>query len=203
MKNMKLLGLLVIAAAALMAFVGTASATELTSPKGTKLEVGAVVKAQSEGSITLDGTVKITCTNVTGDGKITNAGGPSATVDGLPNLVVWTGCGSGDTITVLKTGSGELHSLGGGEGTLTSSGAEITVQLHRSVLGFPITTHCIYRTENTHVGRVKDSSVTGSTPTVEIGTTPIAQVATDGACGNDAVLTGNVVVSSPDLVYID
>jgi len=202
MKYTKLLGLLAVAAAALMAVVGTASATELTSPKGTKLGVGTVVKAENEGTIKLDGTVEIACQRVTGSGSITNAGGPSATVNGLPNLVEWTQCGS-DTITVISQGSGELHSLGGGEGTLTSSGAEITVVLHRTIFGFPVTTHCIYKTENTHVGRAKDSSVTGGAATVEIGTSPIPQVKTDAACGENAQLTGNVVVTSPTTVYID
>lgn len=202
MKLTKLLGLLAVAAAALMAVVGTASATELTSPKGTKLGVGAVVKAESEGGITLDGAVNISCKQAAGEGEITNAGGQTATVNGLPNLVTYQECGN-DTVSVISTGSGELHSLGNGTGTLTSSGVEVTVMLHRTVFGFPITTHCIYVTENTHVGTLKDSSVTGGKATAEIGSSAIPQVPTDGACGETAELTGNAVVTSPETLYID
>jgi hypothetical protein len=201
MKYMKTFGLLAVAAAALMVFTGTASATELTSPKGTKLGVGAVVKAVST-NFTLHSTVTITCQEASGEGKITNAGGAAATVGGLPNLVEYRGC-SPDTVTVLSTGSGEVHSLGGGTGTLTSSGAEVTVTVHRSVLGFPVTTHCIYRTENTHVGTVTDSSVTGGAAVAHIGSSAIPQQPTDGACGETATLTGSATVTSPNPIYID
>jgi len=202
MKCAKTLGLLAIAAAALMALVGTASATELTSPKGTKLGAGTIIKAETEGTFKLDGSIEITCQKASGEGEITNAGGSSATVVGGGLLGSLSECGN-DTVTVLDEGTGEIHNLGGGKGSLTSNGAEVTTLIHRFIFGFPITTHCIFATNNTTVATIKDSSLTGGTPTVEAGSANIPQKETDGACGSSAVLTGNAIVTSPDLVYLD
>jgi hypothetical protein len=181
MKYMKMLGLLAVAAAALMAFVGTASAT-VTSPAGTAY-AGNIVSSSSNTS--LDGSVKVSCTSSTVEGDPSSAGATSGTISKL----TFANCGN-DTVKVNANGSLAISS----SGTVTSTGAEVTVQLHRTVLGFPVTTHCIYKTNNTSVGTLTE----GVSPAVlHIGSSPIPEVATDGACGNDAVWTGSYTVSTP------
>lgn len=202
MKYMKMFGWLVVVASVLMVFAGIASATELTSPKGTKLEKGAVIEAELEGAVQLDGTIDIQCQKAGGDGEVTNAGGPSDTVTGFAVFGTFSECGK-DTVTVLETGTVEIHSLGNGNGTLTSSDAEVTVQVHRTIFGFPITTHCIYATNHTDIGVVTGTGTTGGKATHDIGSAPIPQIETDGACGESAILTGTLVVTAPEALYVD
>lgn len=205
MKYVKMLGLLAMAAAAVMAFVGSASAATLTSPTGTVLGTGTVIKAAAEGVTKLDGSVDVACNESHVEGTVTNAGGgvPTQTVEGNITKLEFTGCAK-DTVNVLAGGSLSIHSLGNGNGTLTSTGAIVTVQLHRTLLGFPITTHCIYVTNNTHIGTVTGSHNTASgTATLDIDSALIPQEPTDGACGENAEWTGSYEVTEPDPLYID
>lgn len=104
MKNMKMLGLLAVAVAAMSSVAGTASATELTSPKGTKVVVGTKMKAEAVGPISLTGTITITCQKASGEGELTNAGGPGKPVEGVPVFTNISECGS-STITTLQKGT--------------------------------------------------------------------------------------------------
>jgi ABC-type glycerol-3-phosphate transport system substrate-binding protein len=75
MKYLKILGLAAIAAAALMAFAGTASATTLTSPKGTIVKTGTVIHAVSEGHVVFDPPFSKSECNLTIEGTTSNEGG--------------------------------------------------------------------------------------------------------------------------------
>lgn len=178
MKYVKMFGLLVIGAAAPMAFAGTASAT-ITSPAGTaytgniqmtaplvEFETGGNVKCHSvlEGSVTKgETTVPIT-------------------------KLVFSACGS-DTFSVLKKG----HMFIASNGTVSLSGTEYTKMLHRTIFGFPLTTHCILRLENTSIGTLTE----GVSPAeVHFGSSVIPNVETDGEC-SDAVITGDYTVTTP------
>ncbi|HST68080.1 MAG TPA: hypothetical protein VLI94_00290 [Solirubrobacterales bacterium] len=176
MKYVKMLGLLAIAATALMAFAGTASAT-LTSPAGTKY--GGEIIATSTNS-QLDGTVDITCTHSEVKGKPSAAGSTSGTISSL----TFTNCSR--SVTVTANGSLAIAS----DGTVRSTGARVTVQT--TILGFPV--HCIYATNNTVVGKLTE----GVAPAVmHIGSAPIPQEATSGLCGEDAEWTGTYTVKTP------
>jgi hypothetical protein len=199
MKYLKRLGPVALAIAAMMVLAAGASATVMTSPAGTKLEAGAEVKLSST-AISWDGTVARSCTGSTMAGKVSSAGSASSTVTVPLSTLTFTGCGT-DTTSIINAGTLEFHATSGGNGTVTWTGAEMTVQLHRTVLGFPITTHCIYKTNATDIGTFSGSSTTKGTAKLEIGSSPIPQAATDGACGEDAVLTGNYTFTSPD--YLD
>ena len=200
MKYVKMLGLLAVAAAALMAFAGSASATELTGPAG-KLGVGSVIKATSTNS-KLTGSVEVACKHSSVEGKITNAGGAGVTVEGSieKTKLTFTEC-NGDTVEVLNGGTLIVHTQNpenNGNGIVTSTGAEVTIQLHRIVLGFPVTTHCIYVTNATDIGHL-----TGGTPAVlDINSSPIPRKATDGACGESSIWTGNYTVTSPTTLIV-
>jgi hypothetical protein len=208
MKYAKILGLLAVAAAALMAFAGTASATIITkSTDGgkthTQMVKGEKIHAVNEGTVTLDGAVKITCTESTVEGEITEAGTPTTeTPKGTIGTLTFGGCNH--TVTVLKGGTLEVHTETTGtnnkNGTLTSNGAEITVITH-GIIG---TIHCIYTTANTDIGRVTGSDNTGKTATLDIDSAPIKIDETSAGCGfGTAEWTGSYSVDVPDHMDID
>jgi hypothetical protein len=196
MKYVKMLGLAAVAAAALMAFVGasSASATVLCTtkvgngpcPAAWILPAGSELHAASETEKpTLTSTFKtITCNESTVGGKTSNAGSASETVKGPVETLTFTGSCT-CTVAVLKTGTLEIHASGGGNGTLTSNGAEVTVQCS-SIFG-PV--HCIYVTENKDLGTLTGSSTTGGQATMDI-TTEVkrAKTTTEGTlCDEEAI----------------
>src|SRR6188472_2576566 len=122
MKYVKILGLLAVAAAALMAFAGTASATTLTSPTGT-VYTGSI-HAASEGHAILQNPIaKIECAS-TVEGTVEQHGSGSTVKGNISNLS-FTGCTNSWHVTVVTAGSLELHWKAAGEGTVTSSGATV------------------------------------------------------------------------------
>jgi hypothetical protein len=207
MKYVKMLALAAVAAAALMAFVGagTASATELTctNPPGTKVvcPVGTEIHAVNEESVVLTTEfLNITCSSSTVGGKITNAGSPTETVKGSVETLTFTTCNC--PVTVLKTGTLEVHTTKENEpnnnGTLTSSGAEVTVNCS-TIFG---TVHCIYTTNNTDLGDLTGSTTTGSTATIDT-TAEIPRAATSSLCSSIAIWHAKYSVTTPDWLDVD
>jgi hypothetical protein len=125
MKYLKMLGLAAIAAMGLMAFAGSASATTL--------EVGGVAQnkavtieatlASGTSAILRDknGTTNDTCTSSTVKGTTTAFDPPSGPIGTLS----FGGCSH--TTHVLANGSLSVAWTSGTNGTVTSSGAEVTV----------------------------------------------------------------------------
>lgn len=207
MKYAKILGLLAVAAAALMAFVGSASATTLTEgTEKTKVKNGTIIEGKSVGNTVLDGSVNITCEHSTVKGEVTQEGSETTTVKGGISSLTFEKCGT-TTITVINGGTLEVHTknkTADNTGTVTSSGAHVTIQTHSFFLG---TTHCIYATNNTHIGELTGSdhgpAPTHTTATLHITSAPIPQTVTDGLCGNDAEWTGTYEITKPDHLYVD
>jgi len=199
MKYFKMLGLLAVAAAALMAFAGTASATITYNGSA----YTGTIEATSSNS-ELDGTVDVKCAKSTVAGNLSNG----ATTWGFDTLT-FTECGS-DTVSVIGNhffigpvtvidpiGNLRIDS----DGTVYVEGAEVTVQVHRSVFGFPVTTHCIYRTAanpGTDVGDL----IEGST-FIALSGANIPQVSTDGGCGSNAQWTGFYKITKPGALTVD
>jgi hypothetical protein len=179
MKYVKMLGLLAVAAAAMMAFAGSASAN-ITSPPGTQYEGTLTATA---GVTTLHGGVTITCQESHAVGTVTKG------ETNAPATVSFNKC-EPDTVEVKNSGSLAVES----NGTVKSSGAEVTVVTHRTVLGFPVTAHCIYTTNNTSVGTLTENV---EPAVLHIGSSPIPRVTTDSACGETSVWTGSYTVSTP------
>lgn len=172
--------------------------TTVTSPKGTKLGTGTEIKAESEGAVEFAGTITFSCQKATMEGKISSAGGENATVSAELSKQTFTECGN-HTVEVKKPGSLEVHSLENSDGTLTSTGAEITVLTHGIFLG---TRHCIYTTEKTDLGTLTGSTTTGNTATLDVGPVATSQSATDANCGS-AEWGGSYKVTTPDSLYVD
>jgi len=201
MKNLKLrtFSTAILAASALMVFgVSTSSATELIGAGGATLGVETEIKAENEGKVVLDppfGAIECSVSNVAG--KITNAGSSTTTVVGNIETLTFTSCNA--TVTVLKKGTLEVHTQSespNNNGTLTSSGAEVTVQF----LG----THCIFSTNNTDLGTLTGSTTTGSNATLDISATIPRTGGSSGAfCGSTAAWTGAYKVTSPATLNVD
>jgi hypothetical protein len=195
MKYIKMLGLASVAAAALMAFIGagTASATELYSTSGT-LGKGTTIHADAESTLTLQaGFSTINCTESTVHGEITNAGSATTTVSGpitKKTGLTFGGCDS--TVHVLKEGSLEIHHIAGTtNGTLTSSGAEVTV-IKSGV-------HCIYETSNTHIGTLTGSTTGHATLHIEAN---LKRVPTSFLCADNAAWEGEYTVTQPSPLWV-
>ncbi len=195
MKYLKLMGLAAIAAAALMAFAGTASATLLTGAGGATLGSGTKIVSENEGTVTLDPPFgAIECNESKVDGSTTNAGGTGVAVTGSISTLTFNKCNA--TVTVLNKGTLSITGTGSNNGTLSSTGAEVTVEF--------IGTHCIFKTNGTSLGTVTGSGTTGATATLDISATIPRTGGRSGAfCGSTAAWTGAYVVTEPDTLNID
>jgi hypothetical protein len=195
MKHVKILGLLVVAAAALMAFAGTASATTLTSPTGVPY-TGAIKSVHEGTHVVLDNPVaKIEC-NSTVEGSKVESHGAGVTAKGPINSLAFTNCTNSWHVTVVSAGSLEVHGNAGNTGTLTSSGATVTSTR------FGI--ECRYATNNTDIGTITGSSHTkGGHATLHI-TAAIPFHGGSSFCGSGATTwTGSYTVTTPSTLYID
>ena len=194
MKYLKMLALASATALAVLGITGTASATIATSPAGTQIGVGTVIKSELVGTAVLHPPIgNIECTQSNGEGKVTRAGSGTETPAGEAFFVAFSGCNA--EVVVLSKGTGEIHTEGStanGNGTMTSTGAEVTVTFS----GF----HCIFKTNGTDVG-----VLTGGTPAVaEInGVIPRTGGRSGAFCGSTAQLTATAKVTTPGTVLID
>jgi hypothetical protein len=201
MKYVKMLGLLAVAAAALMAFAGSASASTITSPTGTPAEA----LTATAGATSLDGAfVTVTCQSSHVAGTVTSQGS-GVTVNGTITALSFANCNY--PVHVQETGSLELHSVKKGSsphstcetgvycnGTLTSSGAKVEITTSVGP--------CVFTTAGTNVGTVTGTDTTGGNAKLDIqGTIP----RTGGTflCGSTGTWTGSYNVTAPSTLWID
>lgn len=195
MKYVKMLGLAAVAAMALMAFAGSASATELYSG-GTTLGAGTTIEASVEGSANLTDTSSnpiVTCLTSSVKGTIGSAGGSSATVTGevKKENLSFSNCTS--TVTVVENGSLEIHHIAGGKnGTLTASGFDVIIHVFGVECGY------------TAGGSTDLGTLTGSTTgnaTMDINA--IVTRKTGGfLCPSTARWIANYAVTSPTPLHV-
>ena len=187
MKYVKILSLLAVASAALMAFAGSASATTVTSSEG---ETPKIV-ASAEGHAVLDNPIaKIECAStVEGTVESHGTGVPAA---GAISELSFTNCTNSWHVTVVAKGSLSVTGTGGGNGTVSSSGA--TVEATR----FGVV--CRYSTgTGTKVG-----TVTGGTPATMHIEAAIPFHNGSFLCGEGATTwTGSYSVSKPGTLTVD
>ena len=220
MKYVKMLGLAAVAAAALMAIVGssTASATVLCAAeptngnpatKGTVCPTNFAYIAGTEIHAVLDpgtGPAKLTtafknieCEESTVSGSTENEGSAAETVKGKVATLTFGKCNC--EVKVLeeggkqKAGTLEVHWIPDTfNGTLTSNGAEVTANCS-TIFG---TVHCIYVTENTDLG-----TLTGGNPaTMDIESANIPRLSTSGLCAETAKWDAKYEVTSPKPLYV-
>ncbi len=192
MKYLKMLGLLTLAAIALMAPAGSASATILTSPAGTEYTgpISASLAAGTEAVLKSAFIGEIKCGESTIKGEIEHQGA-TETASGKLTSLTFTKCNA--TISVLKTGSLEGHTdseSANGNGILTSSGTEVTVEI--------VGLHCIFSSSNTTLG-----TITGGSPaafTANSAPIPRSGGRSGAFCGTSALWTANYAASGTLLI---
>jgi hypothetical protein len=197
MRYLKTLGLMALATMAMMVGAGGAAASTLTqAPPFT-----GTVKAESEEAISMYGVAEIICQKSAMEWSI-ETHGISAPTGGPLGVFTLKECGK-DTVTVFNRGRFDLHATSSGNGTMTWSNAEITVQLHRTIFGFPVTHHCIYKPEKIDVGTFTGSISTGGTATLDLRAPGVSQAATDQACGETGEFRGSYKFTSPDYLVVE
>lgn len=143
MKHLKILGVAVVATAALMAFVaaGSAPATVLCSETKTPCPGGQLWPAKTNFYFNLKTSTVATLTNTSGGtlascqagkfkGEITKAGSGTETVAAsIPHgELTWLACNAATKTEV--DGTAEIHQIGGTDnGTVTASGFEVKTTL--------------------------------------------------------------------------
>ena len=183
MKYVKMLGLLAVAATALMAFAGTASATILTSPEGT-LYTGNIA-ATSTNSELHGAFVTVKCSHSEAKGKVEEHGG--VTAGGKISSLTFTGCNY--QVTVNLPGKLTIHT----DGTVTSAEAEIDI--HTSV------GTCIFTTPvtKTDVGTL----VQGKNASLNINSAKIPRTGGNFLCGSSGTWTGSYDLTTPNDLWVD
>jgi hypothetical protein len=194
MKYLKILGLAAVAAMALMAFAGTASATELYSG-ATTLGKGTLIKASLEGSSVLSSgeTVLNTCTGGQFTSEITNPGSATTTTSG-PNITIdFENCAN--PVHTIKTGTLEVHHIAGTDnGTVTASGAEIG----NTIFG----TNCVYASNTgLHLGTLTGATKAGEDAILHVDAT-VSEVGGRFLCPDTATWTATFRVTSPTPLHV-
>jgi hypothetical protein len=206
MRYIKTLGLLAVAAAALMAFAGTASATSLTSPAGTTYT--STISATSTNSTLHGSFITVTCKHSAVTGKV-ESHGAAVTAGGKISSLTFSECNY--PVTVSKPGSLEIHTeyelvkthengtktyaqkaTSNGNGTLTSTGAEI--KIHTSV------GECIFTTSATDIGLLTGSTTKNAV--LDIDSSAIPRTGGSFFCGSSGEWTGNYTVTTPSTLYV-
>jgi hypothetical protein len=220
MKYLKMLGLTVAAAAVVMASAGagTASATVLcktnTTPcaAGQMYEKGQELHATNEGEgnlITRAGFAGFECETATVKGTQENTGGASETVFYQLDETSITEEGHAQktglhfgkcngTVTVASAGTLTLHWISGTmNATVTSKGTSTTFEIAGVA--------CTYGTkgsgEETDLGVLTGSNVTGATPTMDVSA-ELKKEAGGLLCASPAHWEGSYKITTPDAVYV-
>jgi hypothetical protein len=184
MKYIKMLGLLAVAAASLMALAGSATAASVTSSAGTTPNIVATsTNSKLDGSFV---TVECSHSSVEGNVETHGAGVP---VGGNVDALSFTGCNY--QVTIGNKGTLAVHAAATtGDGTVTSSGASITI--HTSVGS------CIFTTSGTDIG-----TLDGKTGAVmNINSAKIPRTGGNFLCGSSGTWTGSYSVSAPATLEI-
>jgi hypothetical protein len=179
MKYVKMLGLLAVAAAAMMAFAGVASATTVKSGGA---NYTSTITAESSNSKLHGSFITVSCTGSHVEGKV-ESHGAGVTAEGKIGKLSFSGCNY--TVTVKKTGSLIAHTGTTPNGTLTSTGAEIAI--HTSV------GECVFTTSSTPIGTLTG----GNNATLDIDSSAIPRTGGSFFCGSSGEWTGNYTVSVP------
>jgi hypothetical protein len=185
MDRLKMLGLLAIAAAALMTWAGIASATVPTSSGSTHTST---FKATSTSHSFHGSFITFSCASAGFEGKFETHGG-AVTAEG--NLTKWyfSECNYG--VTVKKAGRLIVHVTSGGNATLTSTGAEF---VYHSSVG-----ECVLSTHSTDIG-----TFTGGTGAkLDIDGLPIPRTGGNFFCGGSIEWTANYTFSTPSNLSFD
>ncbi len=206
MKCIKI-GLAAVAAMALMAVVGaaTASATQLdkVTSGGAKdtLGVGSILHVTTAAGTTMNmtdtaGNPIDTCKESTVNGSITNAGGAAATVSSAITDLTWNTCTAPTATIAGSPGELEIHGITGTDnGTVTGKGTMITVKV------FGVS--CVYGTgTGTDLGILTGTTSPTSHATLAVNGIIHEQEPTQFLCPDTGKWVGSYTVTTPTGLYV-
>jgi hypothetical protein len=185
-KHLKILAFAAMACAALMAFASTALATTLDTTAG-NIKTGTLIHAVAKEAVLEDtlGFIENTCESTT-QGKTTNETG--TTVTGTVESLTWSNC----TFATSTIKGGKLHIkwTSGMNGTVTSSGAEVTTKIPGGV--------CIYGSgEGITLGTLDGVASTTEEAKLTVNTVVKLLKTESGSCLSSARWTATYVVDNP------
>jgi len=201
MKHLKIFGCVAVPALIATMFLGTGSASATVLCKGTTVDCGGTASALGNGStlhmnltvhtrMTTTGSNTIaTCTTATKALVVKGEGSTSSTVWGEDEADTFGGCttvgGGATTVKAIALGTWEIHHIAGTDnGTVTSSGTEITVVYFGA--------DCIYATNNTTFGTL----IGGNPAKLSINAT-LEETTGAFGCVTSANITGTYELTSP------
>jgi hypothetical protein len=192
MKHLKMLGLFAMAAAALMAFAGSASAQTLTAPTGT--EYTGALSSSLEGSALLKaGFAEITCTASTVAGTVTTNNNTEA--NGAITSVSFSSCKEGQTVDTISN-TGTLTILKNGT-AVSGTGTQVTT----AVAGVS----CVYGLGETSnpLGTASNTVVGGEDRVTLAISAKLPKISGGFLCASPASWTANYVVTSPKNSFVE
>lgn len=205
MKHLKMLGLAVVAAAALMAVIGagTASATELcstaTTPcSGTKYGVGTTIRATSTNATLKTFVGTVACTHSEIVGEVTGAGGSGTTaVTGKTQVLEFSGCTLGETTcTITQEAVGNSSVTGGSASATATFNYNVTSKTGSKVVCGSLI-NCVYSTSS---AVLKGQNTTSGTPTIKAENISLAREG--GICPSESIWNATYTVVEPDPLYV-
>jgi hypothetical protein len=216
MNYLRILGLMAVAAATLMAFAASASATTLTSPTGTTYT--GTFAAHSTNFTTHGSFVTVSCTESKLEGKVEQHGA-GKTVKGNLTKLTFSGCNF--PFTVNASGNLEFHAVseitnvGTGKKEIvtcnTAGQVECTGTVTSNQIKLTVATsvgNCVFTTNATDLGTLTPTNDTLSTAVLDIGapegkTGRIPRTEGNFLCGSSAQWTGSYSFTTPDSLYVD
>lgn len=191
MRYIKMLGLVAVAAAAMLAFAAAASATTIMS-SGSPY-TGKIAAEILGGGVQLHGVETFTCQTSVGEGTVEEHGS-SITAKGKVSGWDLTDCNSNVDLAVFKTGELEVHATSKGNATVTSSGVEI--QVTNTSMGLT----CIFTTTNTHIGTLKGNE--SNNARLELESAEVPRTGGSIFCGSSGEITGEYEITTPSSLYV-
>jgi hypothetical protein len=203
MKHMKMLGLCLVAAMALMALVGagTASATKLCKenktpcPAGSTITSGTAIKGQlvaGTEAVFTTSLLTVKCPESTIEGKTTNAGGGAGVnVKGEITAVSWKNCKSGSTAcTTTALGLPWLSEVSGSAGSGTMTVSKVAGKFTCSVT-------CEYEAASAA------TSVTGGSPAnVKASSVSFKKIGGSFLCPSTATWSSEYEITTPKPLFV-
>jgi hypothetical protein len=182
MGNLKMLGLLAVAAAGLTTFAGSASATTVTSVAGTTY-TGSIEATSTNFEI--DGPfVTVKCDHSSIDAEVEDHGS-SVPVTGQITAFTLSECNY--QVTIENSGSFLIESNGSFRWTF------VALSLHSSV------GKCTYVTNNNKLGSITG----GANAVIDIGPGLFPRTSGSFLCGSSATATGSYTITTPSTLVVD
>jgi hypothetical protein len=182
MNRLKTLCLIAVVAGALTALAAPASATTLTSPKGTTYT--STIEATATNLKGHGAFVTVECSHSTAKATIEQHG-ESVSAGGKFSSLTFTSCNY--TVTVNSAGSVAMDA----GGVVKSTGAQVSIATSVGT--------CVFATNNTTVG----TGTGGEGAQLDINSAKIPRTGGNFLCGSSGTLTGSYTVTSPSTLFLD